>query len=164
MKFNFEDVAMLPEAGDNCAMAKRLLPKGSTIFLPQRDRRVTLKAPCLEGHRFCIHFVASGKPLLSWNLPFGHALRDLLPGEVLLNAKSATALSGRIALVGDQRGVRCTKEQLAIQTLLKPSNAVNFEDLDVSPDSPFVLEDHGYTAVGMNDATATSISWNVCYY
>jgi hypothetical protein len=40
----------------------------------------------LEGHRFAVEPIGAGEELLSWNLPFGRALRAIRPGEYLCNA------------------------------------------------------------------------------
>ena len=148
-QYKFEDVAMLPSPSDNCAMAKRLLSTGTRIIT--QSGMIVLHAPCLEGHRFAIERMARGKPLLSWGLPFGHATVPFRPGDVLLNQKAADALRGRLQGASAHHDL---VETSAIRELLANS-AVNFEDLDVTPDSPFILEEHGFHAVGMNQPNVT---------
>ena len=151
----FDQVAMLPQPGDTAAAAKRLIPKGARVGLPSGDgtaasatsssstgRFVTLSAPCLEGHRFAIKSAEDGEGLLSWGLPFGHAVGRVKPGDVLINQKAADALRGRLSGPHGEEGQ-------AIRTLLDVQ-PVNFIDLDVTPDSPFILEEQGFTVVGMN--------------
>jgi len=155
---NFDDVAMLPQPGDTAAAAKILIPKGSRVSLPSKSgiggaggssgRFVTLSAPCLEGHRFAIRAVEDGEDLLSWGLPFGHAVGRVKPGDVLINAKAAAALQGRLSGPHGEEGE-------AIRTLLKVQ-PVNFVDLDVTPDNPFILEERGFTVVGMNKTVTSS--------
>ena len=72
-----------------------------------------------------------------WN-----ARGNIKPGDVLLNVKAADALRGRLSGPHGDEGK-------AIRSLLENQH-VNFVDLDVSPDSPFVLEERGFTVVGMN--------------
>ena len=147
---NFDDVAMLPQPGDTAAAAKILIAKGSRVALPSSSgvgggsngRFVTLSAPCLEGHRFAIRTAEDGEELLSWGLPFGHAVGRVRPGDVLINSKAAAALQGRLSGPHGEEGE-------AIRTLLRVQ-PVNFVDLDVTPDSPFILEERGFTVVGMN--------------
>ena len=73
----FDEVAMLPQPGDNAAVAKSLLPSGTRIRLPHSmqqqlsNKHLTLSAPCLEGYRFAVHSIADGEEVLSWGLPFG---------------------------------------------------------------------------------------------
>lgn len=147
----FDDVAMLPQPGDTAAACKHLLPGGTRILLPDgTGRSVTLAAPCLEGYRFAVRSVEDGAEVLSWGLPFGTAVGRIRPGDVLVNAKAAAALRGRLSGPhGD--------ENEAIREILR-KQAVNFEDLDVSPDNPYLIDERGFTAVGMNpgkDSDAT---------
>lgn len=46
----------------------------------------------LEGHRFAHRAILKGEPLLSWDLPFGYALRNIAPGEYVCNATILDAL------------------------------------------------------------------------
>jgi len=89
----FADAGRIPAPGDNVAIATRTLPAGARIFL--RQIVFEFAHTVLEGHRFAIHRIRKGEPLLSWGLPFGLALRDLEPGEYVCNAKILAALSGR---------------------------------------------------------------------
>jgi altronate dehydratase len=89
----FSEVAVIPEPGDNCAVASRTLDAGTVIIAG--DRRYRLGHRVMEGHRFVIAPVAGGQPLLSWNTPFATALRDLEPGEYVCTRPVLEALSGR---------------------------------------------------------------------
>lgn len=91
--FSFEQVGRLPESGDNVALSNRRLEAGSEIRTS--DRSFRLPNTILEGHRFAIIPISSGEPLLSWNLPFGTALREIAPGEYICNAKILDALRHR---------------------------------------------------------------------
>ena len=89
----FDDVARLPQAGDNVAIATRRLAAGFTI---ERDgARFRLDTTILVGHRFAVEPIAEGEPLMSWGLPFGMATRPIAPGEYVCNAGMIEALSGR---------------------------------------------------------------------
>lgn len=87
-------VARLPEAGDNAAIALRRLEAGESIPLPSGS--VVLRHTILEGHRFAVHPISLGQPLLSWGLPFGLARSEIRPGDYLCNEKILTTLSARL--------------------------------------------------------------------
>jgi altronate dehydratase len=91
--FAFHEIARLPLPGDNVAIATQKLPAGTTI----RYNGITfgLDYTVMEGHRFAVEAIAPGDKLLSWNLPFGAALRPIAPGEYVANAEMIHALSGR---------------------------------------------------------------------
>lgn len=96
--FQFNQVARLPLPGDNVAIATQKLDAGTVIILdgsaagPGLPRPVTLSHTVLEGHRFAIDSIPAGAALLSWNLPFGMALREIRPGEYVCNAGMLEAL------------------------------------------------------------------------
>jgi altronate dehydratase len=92
-RISFKDAGRLPEPGDNVAIASRTLDAGTTLV--DGRRRYTLPHTVMEGHRFVRDPVPAGAALLSWGQPFGHALRDLAPGEYLCNAGMLTALAPR---------------------------------------------------------------------
>ena len=93
MELTFDDVARLPMPGDNVAIASRRLGggtrirRGATVF--ELDRSV------LQGHRFAVEPIRAGEALLSWELPFGIATRDIDPGHYVCNDGILEALSGR---------------------------------------------------------------------
>ncbi|MGH3099189.1 MAG: UxaA family hydrolase [Streptosporangiales bacterium] len=89
----FENVAILPEQGDNVAIVSRELPAGTVVRM--RDRTMTLRHKVLEGHRFVVDPIAEGQPLLSWSTPFARALGDLTPGEYACTPSSLDALRQR---------------------------------------------------------------------
>ena len=94
----FAAVARLPAPTDNAAIAIRHLPPGTVITdAPGSGGAATYPLPdgVLEGHRFAVVPIAAEAPLLSWGLPFGHALRDLAPGTTLANERLLAALRGR---------------------------------------------------------------------
>ena len=49
----------------------------------------------LEGHRLAVRPIAPGEALLSWGLPFGHALAPIAPGDYVCNASILQALAMR---------------------------------------------------------------------
>ena len=89
----FSTVARLPATGDNVAIAIRRLEAGENIALPGGPH--ALPHTVLEGHRFAVLPIAPGEPLLSWGLPFGHALSVIQPGDYVCNASILEALAVR---------------------------------------------------------------------
>lgn len=89
----FDDVARLPAAGDNVAIATRRLEAGTTI-VTESDEFV-LSHTLMEGHRFAVRPIAAHEALLSWGLPFGVALTAIAPGQGTSNAGMLEALAGR---------------------------------------------------------------------
>jgi len=89
----FSAVARLPAPGDNVAIAIRRLEAGEAILLDRAPR--VLAHPVLEGHRFAVRPIEPGAPLLSWGLPFGHALTAIAPGDYVCNASMLAALAVR---------------------------------------------------------------------
>ena len=90
---SFDDVARLPLPGDNVAIATRRLEAGTNIR--NSGREFVLSHTMLEGHRFSIVRIEEGEPLLSWNLPFGVAIRSIAPGDYVSNAGIIEALGLR---------------------------------------------------------------------
>lgn len=82
-------IARLPAPGDNVAIATRRLEAGTVIALGADgrtgDEERTLAHTVLEGHRFTVQPIVAGAPLLSWGLPFGHALHDIPSGTYVCN-------------------------------------------------------------------------------
>lgn len=91
--FVFEQAARIPAPGDNVAIALQTLPAGSRILI--RQLVFEFAHTVLEGHRFAVHRIRKGDPLLSWGLPFGLASRDIEPGEYVSNEKILKALAER---------------------------------------------------------------------
>ena len=89
----FDEVARFPAAGDNVAIATRRLEAGTEMNL--QESNFQLSHTVMEGHRFAVREIACGDTLLSWELPFGVALRDILPGQYVCNASVLEALGGR---------------------------------------------------------------------
>ena len=92
-RFEFEEVARVPAAGDNVAIATRRLAAGTVVADGERELR--LSHTVLEGHRFVRAPIPQGARLTSWGLPFGIASRALGPGEYVCNAKILSALAER---------------------------------------------------------------------
>jgi altronate dehydratase len=88
--FNLHDIGRLPLPGDNVAIATRRLAAGSEIA--HGEQHFTLDHTVMEGHRFAIEPLAPGQELLSWNLPFGVALKPIQPGNYVCNAAMLDAL------------------------------------------------------------------------
>jgi altronate dehydratase len=91
--FTFAEIARIPAPGDNVAIALQTLPAGSRILI--RQLVFEFAHTVLEGHRFAIHRIRKGEPLLSWSLPFGLATRDIEPGEYVCNEKILQSLRER---------------------------------------------------------------------
>ncbi|MGY8824707.1 MAG: UxaA family hydrolase [Candidatus Latescibacterota bacterium] len=91
--YDFAEVARLPLAGDNVAIAVQRIEAGSEIRYG--ETRFQLDYTLMEGHRFAVEAIAQGDKLLSWGLPFGRALYDIEPGEYTRNAGMIAAISGR---------------------------------------------------------------------
>ena len=72
-------VCRLPAPDDNVAIAIRRLDAGTRIEIAGEAR--TLASCVLEGHRLAVRPIAPGEALLSWGLPFGHALVPITPGD-----------------------------------------------------------------------------------
>ena len=92
-RYSFGDIARLPAPGDNTAIATRRLE--SDDIVEWGGAAFTLSSTILEGHRFAIVPIASGRSLLSWGLPFGVAIRDIAPGDYACNDKILATLRAR---------------------------------------------------------------------
>lgn len=92
--FSLEQVAVLPEPGDNVAIARMPIAKGTKIQLGEDDIVSTSHA-LLEGHRFAIKPVKLGDQLLSWGLMFGICIKDISPGQTVANWRMLESLAGR---------------------------------------------------------------------
>src|ERR1700755_1106695 len=89
----FDQAGVLPEPGDNVAIASRSLAPGTEIDFG--DRTVALPHTVLEGHRFVVAPVAPGEALTSWNTPFARAKRNLVPGDYVCTPSSLAAVTAR---------------------------------------------------------------------
>lgn len=89
----FDLAGRIPAPGDNVAIASQRLDAGTVIDF--HGTPLTIKQTVLEGHRFVIQPIAAGERLLSWGLPFGTALTQMLPGDYACNEMMLTALKGR---------------------------------------------------------------------
>ncbi|HEV7819917.1 MAG TPA: UxaA family hydrolase, partial [Burkholderiales bacterium] len=83
----------LPSPADNVAIAIRQLEAGTVIELDGQPR--TLAHTILEGHRFAVRAILPGEPLLSWGMPFGHAVSPIAPGDYVCNQSILEALAVR---------------------------------------------------------------------
>jgi hypothetical protein len=100
----FGDVAVLPEAGDNCGIARMVIPRGTRIKMSPGDpdaAAFSLDHAVLEGHRFAVVPIAPGTHLLSWGLTFGVATRPIFPGNYVANERVIKALRARKPPVTD---------------------------------------------------------------
>jgi altronate dehydratase len=86
-------VCRLPAPDDNVAIAIRRLDAGTRLEIDGEVR--TLTSCVLEGHRLAVRPIAPGEPLLSWGLPFGHAVAPIAPGDYVCNASILQALAMR---------------------------------------------------------------------
>jgi altronate dehydratase len=91
--YRFEEVGRLPLPGDNVAIATQRLETGTVIAYG--DRTLTLDCTVMEGHRFAVEAIASGEELLSWQLPFGIAVRPIEPGQYVVNESALKELHVR---------------------------------------------------------------------
>jgi altronate dehydratase len=89
----FGEIGRLPASGDNVAIATGRLEAGTEV---KRDgSRFTIAHTVLEGHRFAVEPIAEGEELLSWGLPFGRAVKDIVPGAYVCNEKILRVLRER---------------------------------------------------------------------
>ena len=70
---SFDEIARLPVPGDNVAIATRKMTADTRIAYG--DSEFALSHTLLEGHRFAVAHILSGSFLLSWDLPFGEAVK-----------------------------------------------------------------------------------------
>jgi len=91
--YEFSEIGRLPLEGDNVAIATRVLPAGCII--QYRGEAFPLTSTILEGHRFAVEAIPRGGTLLSWNLPFGVATEQILPGAYVCNPQILEALKLR---------------------------------------------------------------------
>ena len=91
--FILDEIGRLPAPHDNCAIATRTLMAGTAVTYQTQSFALTHEL--LEGHRFAVKLIAAGEYLLSWGMPFGTALRDIAPGEVLCNVSVLQELRSR---------------------------------------------------------------------
>lgn len=88
----FMDVARLPKPNDNVAIAIDIIQEGTLVELLD-GQVVRISHTVLEGHRFAVKRIPKDSGLYSWNMQFGTALKDILPGEYIMNQRGLTALS-----------------------------------------------------------------------
>ena len=80
---SLNEIARLPDPGDNCAIAVRDLPAGTIVATDAGE--FSLSHTVLEGHRFAVQSICAGGMLTSWRQRFGIATRDIRPGEYVMN-------------------------------------------------------------------------------
>lgn len=88
-----QSVGRLPAPDDNVAIAIRQLEPGTEFKLG--GKTIELRQTILEGHRFAVKPIPTGGALLSWGLPFGHALTAIAVGEYVCNQSILEALAVR---------------------------------------------------------------------
>ncbi len=91
--FHFSEIGRFPEPVDNVAIATRRLEAGTRITTD--DRTFAVSHTIMEGHRFAVRPITAGESVLSWGLPFGIAIRDMVPGDYVCNQEILEALSVR---------------------------------------------------------------------
>ena len=96
MELTFDEVARLPMPGDNVAIASRRLDEGDRIRWQDSVFQLDFTIPA--GHRFAVEPIRAGEALLSWELPFGVATRDIAAGDYVCNDGILEALSLRTGL------------------------------------------------------------------
>ncbi len=87
------EIGRLPDPSDNCAIAIRDLPAGTSV--QHKGRSFTLSHHVLEGHRFAVRTIAEGAELTSWRQRFGSATRPIAAGEYVMNAGVLVELARR---------------------------------------------------------------------
>jgi altronate dehydratase len=87
------EIAVLPEPGDNVAIATRTLEPGTVVAYDGTQMR--LPHTVLEGHRFVVRPIGKDEPLLSWSTPFARAQRDLAVGDCVCTPSSLGNLQAR---------------------------------------------------------------------
>ena len=97
----FDAVAILPEAGDNVAIAHTIIPAGTTVAMASSSALFRTPHTILEGHRFSVAPVRRGAQLLSWGLPFGIATSDIAPGSCICNERVVDVLRQRSSAAGE---------------------------------------------------------------
>ncbi len=88
-----QDIGRLPDPADNCAIAIRDLAAGALIR--RGDAQFALSHKTLEGHRFAVQAIPKGEQLTSWGQRFGVALRDIYPGDYVINRSVQIELERR---------------------------------------------------------------------
>jgi len=91
---NFKDVGRLPLPGDNVAIATRRLEAGTVVVVADGSEFM-LSHVVLEGHRFAVREIKADHALLSWERPFGVALKAIAPGDYVCNQSVLETLAGR---------------------------------------------------------------------
>lgn len=86
-------VAVIPEDGDNAAVAIADTPAGTRIS--HQGTEFALAHAVMEGHRFIIAPVTAGAAITSWNTIFATATRDLTPGDYVCTEQSLQTLRDR---------------------------------------------------------------------
>ena len=77
------DLARLPVARDNCAIATKRIDQGTVV--ESENSSFTISHTVLVGHRFAVAEIPAGQHLYSWQMPFGTASRTIQPGDYLCN-------------------------------------------------------------------------------
>ncbi len=93
MPFAFEDVARLPVADDNVAIAIKVIETGTQIAY--QGNELSVSHTVLVGHRFAIRDIAIGESLLSWGQTFGIATKAIKAGDYVVNADVLVELGRR---------------------------------------------------------------------
>ena len=92
-QFALEEVAHLPLAEDNCAVAIVRLEPNTQLRIQNTSCHIDYTV--LEGHRFAVRPIATGEALLSWGMPFGYAISDISPGDYVSNQGTLEELRRR---------------------------------------------------------------------
>lgn len=88
-----KSVAVIPEDGDNAAVAIADTPAGTRIS--HQGKEFALAHAVMEGHRFIISPVETAAAITSWNTIFATATRDLVPGDYVCTEQSLQTLRDR---------------------------------------------------------------------
>ena len=79
----FENIARLPDTGDNSAIAVKAIETGTIV--KYQDKEIVISNTIPLAHRFAVKTILQGDFIYSWGQPFGRALCTIYPGDYLCN-------------------------------------------------------------------------------
>lgn len=156
MELTFDEVARLPMPGDNVAIASRRLDEGDRIRWQDSVFQLDFTIP--DGHRFAVEPIRAGEALLSWELPFGVATRDIAAGDYVCNDGILEALSLRTGLgfaLPDQSNFADRIEPFTLSEAgFQPGRQVGLEEGTAMRPPSFQGYDRGQRGVGTRNYIA----------
>ena len=79
---------------DTVAVALQPLSCGTAVDI--NDQRVTLRSDISQGHKFALCDIAAREDVIKYGYPIGHAIRDIIKGELVDHHNIATNLRGTV--------------------------------------------------------------------